>query len=157
MKPMARVTRVTLFEREVRERLSSAAVEILVGSARVLSEGRTDPGNPALPVAGESAFFGSTMLTIDLAALGSVGEGLFREPADEATAARLARHCAGDTRLLRRVRQVAEREAARLAGRRFTQASTEVRVRSQGSTVFIDVDIEGSLAPVLRMARGGGR
>ena len=39
-KPMARAERVTLFEREVRERLSVAAIEIVLAKAHVLSEGK---------------------------------------------------------------------------------------------------------------------
>ena len=39
-KPMARAVRVTLFEREVREKLSVAAIEILLERARILSEGK---------------------------------------------------------------------------------------------------------------------
>ena len=41
-KPMARATRITLFEREVRERLSRAALDVVFARAESLSE-----GNPA--------------------------------------------------------------------------------------------------------------
>jgi hypothetical protein len=60
---MARATRIALFEREVRERLSRAALELVLARAEVISEGQRS-------VRGErDAYFGSTMLTIDLPAL----------------------------------------------------------------------------------------
>jgi hypothetical protein len=136
-KPMAKATRVTLFEREVRERLSDAAVEILLGAAEVLSEGQVAaPPVPSLP--GGEAFFGSTMLTIDLAAAASV----VREPCDAAAARKVAGLMAADARIARRARLVAEREAARIAGRPVRTAATEVRVRADGTCIFIDVEIE---------------
>src|SRR5262245_8714152 len=39
-KPMARVTRIALIEREVREQLSLAALDLLFGRAEVISEGQ---------------------------------------------------------------------------------------------------------------------
>src|SRR5215216_1734456 len=56
-KPMAIARRVSLFERTVDVRLAPAAIELLHGAARVLTEGA---------LAGE-AYAGSTMLTVDLA------------------------------------------------------------------------------------------
>ena len=155
-KPMARALRVTLFEREVRERLSGAAIELLLSAAEVLSEGGVAPANPALEgrAAGREAWFGSTMLTIDLARVAAA----VREPCDEARAARIAALLVGDTRIGRRVRKVAEREAERMAGRRLEGALCEVRVRSRGTTVFVDVDVEeGKAAPAVAAPAGGGR
>jgi len=68
--------------REVREYVPRAALELLFRTAEVVFEGdveRTAHG-------GVCAVTGSVMVTIDLAALA----GLSREPADAATAARLA-------------------------------------------------------------------
>jgi hypothetical protein len=131
-KPMARALKVTLFEREVREKLSASAVEILFQRARVLSEGRRS----ASPSAGE-AFFGSTMLTIDLADLTDI----VRDAADAATAQRLAGLIKDDTRVQKRVRQIAAQEAERLAG--GPARAVEVRLRTDGAVVYIDVDVEG--------------
>jgi hypothetical protein len=128
-KPMARAVRVALFEREVRERLSGAAIEILLGRARVLSEGRRAADGP---------FFGSTMLTIDLLFLGD----LVREPCDEAAARRVAAMLGDDARALRKVRQIAAREAERLAGAPLGSPAVDVRVRAEGTTLFVDVDVE---------------
>lgn len=154
-KPMARVVRVTLFEREVRERLSGAAIELLLSAAEVLSEGGVASANPALAgrAAGSEAFFGSTMLTIDVARL----HAAVREPCDVTRAARIAAFIVADARIARRVRKIAEREAERIAGRPLAGALCEVRVRSHDTTVFVDVDIEeGAPALPLRAPAGGG-
>src|SRR5437588_357320 len=90
-KPMARATRVALFEREVRERLSAAAVELLFSRAQVLAEGRRADG----PTAGD-AFFGSIMFTVDLTELA----GGVREPCDELAAERVAAMMSEDARVL---------------------------------------------------------
>jgi hypothetical protein len=131
-KPMARATRVTLFEREVRERLSGPAIDLLFARAQVLAEGQRAQSPSA-----RDAFFGSIMITIDLDAL----HGDVREAADGDTAARLAALMSGDARVLRRVRAMAEHEAARLAGARVTVHSADVRVRAEGARVFVDVDV----------------
>lgn len=154
---MARVERVALFEHEVRARLGAAAVEVLFGAARVQSEGRLDPGNPALAGrdAGRSAYFGSTMLTIDLGALTAAP---LRDAGDpEAAAAEVAALAAADPRVLRRAQRLAEREAARIAGRRFAEVKAEVRVSARGPVVHVDVDVEATLVPALRVVAGGGR
>jgi hypothetical protein len=135
-KPMAKATRVTLFEREIRERLSDPAIELLLGAAQVLSEGKV----ARIPGGGE-AFYGTTMLTMNLA---TVGEA-FRERCDEAAARRVAALMTGDARIARRARATAEREASHLAGRAVKAAASDVRVRAQGTTVFVDVDLEGQL------------
>jgi hypothetical protein len=132
-KPMARATRVSLFEREIRERLSLAAIEILLERAQILSEGQRS----AAPTAAR-AYFGSTMVTIDVARLGD----LVREPCDARSAARVAELVRGDARLARRVEQIAAREAQRLADGPVRVKASEVRVRSQGTLVYLDVDVE---------------
>ena len=79
-RPMARATRIALFEREVRERLSRAALELVLGRAEVISEGQRGVRN------GRDAYFGSTMLTIDLPSL----DLLLRDACDAGTARRSA-------------------------------------------------------------------
>lgn len=133
-KPMARALKTTLFEREVRERLSGAAVEILLGRARVLAEGQRS----ASPTAAK-AFFGSIMLTIDLAE----ASGEVREACDPATAEKVAALMAADARVLKRVRQVAEREGGKIAGGPIRAHSADVRVWARGTSVHVDVDVEG--------------
>jgi hypothetical protein len=132
-KPMARAARVTLFEREIRERLSVAAVDILLARARILSEGR----RAASPTAAR-AYFGSTMITIDVAALAD----LVREPCDARAAGRVCALIRDDPRTLRRVQKIAEREAARLAEGPVQVRPSDVRVRYQETLIYLDVDVE---------------
>ncbi|HUH04029.1 MAG TPA: hypothetical protein VML75_18660, partial [Kofleriaceae bacterium] len=75
-KPLAMARRVSLFEREIRIKLSSAAIEILFDAASHLSEGQVEHGG----------FFGSVMVTIDLARAAR----LMSDPCDDAAARRVA-------------------------------------------------------------------
>ena len=132
-KPMARVTRVTLFEREVRERLSNAALELLLGRAQVLAEGRRAQSPTA-----RKAFFGSIMITMDLATL----DGDVRDALTPETAARVAERMQSDARVARWLRKLAENEASRLAGSPIRVHSADVRVRCEGARVLVDIDVE---------------
>jgi hypothetical protein len=134
LRPLARVQRIALFEREVRERLSRAALDLVFDHAEVMSEGQRSTR------AGQPVYFGSTMLTIDLEALGSQ----LRETCDAGTARRLATLLSGDAAAAARVKGVAAREAARIAGGRLKAVATEVKVRAKGARIFIDVDVEGT-------------
>ena len=53
--------------------------------------------------------------------------------------------CGRDSRLQKRLQKLAEQEVERLAGRSLRSPSWEVRVRAQGTTVLIDLEIEGAL------------
>jgi hypothetical protein len=139
IRPMLRATRASLFEREVTERLAGAAIEILLGGAEVLSEGRFADDGAGGP------WFGSTMLTIDLGRLGSS----LREAVDARAAQRAALLVAADPRVTARMRQVAASEAERLAGRRLGVLSTEIRVRAEGTRLKLDVEVEA--APQTRL------
>jgi hypothetical protein len=131
-RPMARATRIALFEREVRERLSRAALDLLFARATVISEGQRAVRG------GRDCYFGSTMLTIDLPALAP----LLRDACDAGTAQRLAALLDGDAAVAERVRELAAREAARVAGAAPREVSTHVAIRAQGARVFVDVDVE---------------
>ena len=134
-KPMARATRISLFEREVRERLSRAALDVVFARAELLSEGqRTARG-------GREAYFGSTMLTLDLEALRDV----LRDACDAGTAHHLVTLMEADPAIPRRIREIAEREARRIAAARLKDIRTQVSLRAQGAKVFVDVDVEGAL------------
>jgi len=135
-KPMARATRITLFEREVRERLSRAALDVIFARADRLSEGQRQIRG------GREAFFGSTMLTVDLTAFAD----FFRDACDAGTAHRLAALMEADGTVPRRIREIAEKEATRIAAVRLKDLRTQIAVRAQGSKVFIDVDVEAALA-----------
>ena len=133
-RPMARATRIGLFEREVRERPARAALDLLFARAEVISEGqRTQRG-------GRDAYFGSTMLTFDLPALAV----LLRDACDAGTAVRLASLLEEDASVGKRVQELAKREAARVSGAAPREVSTHVAIRAQGAKVFIDVDVEAA-------------
>jgi len=134
LRPLARVQRIALFEREVRERLSRAAMDLVFERAEVISEGQKSTR------AGQPVYFGSTMLTIDLEALGPV----LREACDAGTARRLGKLLASDATVAARVKSIATKEAARIAGGRLSAVATEVKVNARGARVFIDVDVEGT-------------
>lgn len=133
-KPMARATRITLFEREIRERLSGAALDLLFARAELLSEGARSARG------GRDAYFGSTMLTFDLEKL----QGVLRDACDVGTARHLAELLEADASFPKRIRAIAESEAARLAGARPKAVTVQTIVRPQGCKVFVDVDVEGS-------------
>ena len=131
-RPMARATRIALFEREVRERISRAALELVLGRAEVISEGQRGARG------GRDAYFGSTMLTIDLPSL----DLLLRDACDAGTARRLAELLEGDATAGERIEALAATEAARVAGATPRSVSTHVAIRSQAAKVFIDIDVE---------------
>src|SRR6516165_9212251 len=117
-RPMARATRVALFEREVRERPSRAAFELVLGRAEVISEGQRSVRS------GRDAYFGSTMLTIDLPSL----ELLLRDACDAGTARRLADLLETDAQAAAHVEALAAREAARVAGATPKAVRTHVAI-----------------------------
>ena len=131
-RPMARATRIALFEREVRERISRAALELVLGRAEVISEGQRGARN------GRDAYFGSTMLTIDLPSL----DLLLRDACDAGTAHRLAELLESDAVAAERIEALAAGEAARVAGAAPKSVSTHITIRSQAAKVFIDIDVE---------------
>jgi hypothetical protein len=100
--------------------------------AEVLSEGE----------AGQGPFIGSTMLTFDVTALAE----LLREPADEGTARRLAALLAKDKTLNPRIESIVRREVERITQSTPRQVHGETRIRTQGTRVFLDVDVEASFS-----------
>jgi hypothetical protein len=135
-KPMARAIRIALFQREIRERLSPAALDLIFARVEVISEGQR-----ALR-GGRDSYFGSTMLTVDLPALAS----LLSDACDAGTARRLAALLESDAGVARRIQELVERETARVAGAVARQVGTHVAIRSQGAKVFVDVDVEAVFA-----------
>lgn len=129
---MASVRRVSLFEREIRWRLSSAAVDLLFELAEVLSEGERRDGG----------YFGSTMLTMELARVADA----VREDCDALSARQVAELLAADPRVATRARAMAIADAElRAGGPRLTAVKIELRARSSGTRVFLDVDVEAGV------------
>src|SRR5262249_41953373 len=88
-KPCAPARRVSLFEREIRVHLGTAAIELLFSQAEVLSEGQRQGAR----------YFGSTMITLDLGR----AQTALREPCDAADARRVAQLLEKDARVQARV------------------------------------------------------
>ena len=135
LRPLARAARISLFEREVRERLSRAALDVLFASAGIMSEGQRAARG------GREVFFGSTMLTIELASLAPA----VRDAADARSAQRLASLLGVESASLGRIKRIAASEVERLTGARPRSVSADVKVRARGATVYIDVDVEAVL------------
>ncbi len=130
-KPMAMARRVSLFEREIRVRLSSPAVDILFDGASVMSEGQVE----------DDGYFGSTMVTIDV----SRAEVLVSDACDAVTARRVADLMEGDDRIRRRARDIAVTEGSARAGQPLRNPQVDVRVRATGAHVQLDVDVEAGV------------
>ncbi|MCD6499184.1 MAG: hypothetical protein J7M25_12910 [Deltaproteobacteria bacterium] len=136
-KPMARVVRIPLFRRKIVETLNLAAMEVLLAGARKLSEGQL-----AQPRNGPLRYDGSTMLTIDL----RQAEPFVRNPLDAATAIELAHRCISEPALLSALKQIAQTEAERLAGRRLSSVEIEIKTHAQKEQILIDLDVEATVA-----------
>ncbi len=135
LRPMAQARKIPLIEREIREHLSHAALDAVFDQAEVISEGE------ASRAGGQSQFLGSTMLTFDVGALAD----LVREPADEGTARRLAALLAKDKSLDGRIEVIVRGEVERITGQAPRSVRGETRIRTQGSRVYLDVDVEALL------------
>jgi hypothetical protein len=140
-KPMAVVRQVSFVRREIRERVSPVGLELLLRSASRISEGRIAP---------DGRYYGSTMLTIDLA----LARDQVREACDVATATRLARLLEQDAQAKTQLRELAIAEARGVARRTIGKLEVDMRVRVEGSTIFVDLDVDG-VCP--QRAHGGPR
>ncbi len=136
LRPIARVHRIPLIEREIREHLSQAALDVVFASAEIISEGE------ASKATGQAQFLGSTMLTLDMPALAE----LLREPADEGTARRLAVLLAKEKSVEVRIESIVRREVERITRTKPHSVHGETRIRTQGARVFLDIDVEAILS-----------
>lgn len=112
--------------------LAPGAVEILLGSAEILSEGaiRETEGSPT--------YFGMTMITVDLE---RAATRLRLDPLEDGPA--LARRVARSAELRLRALRIARLEAERRAGGRLPGVMrAELAARSQGTEVLVDVEVE---------------
>jgi hypothetical protein len=125
---MARARRVSLFEREVTVRLAPAAIDLLHGAARVLTEGE---------LAGD-VYTGSTMLTVDLARTVE----RISDPPDATTAQRVAILYAADERCRAHARRLAVVEAHRMAGCELARPLVDVETRAKGPELHLSLNVE---------------
>jgi len=129
-KPMARASEVSLFHREIQTYLSSAAVDILLGQAQVLSEGDVH----------SDLYCGSTMVTIDC----SKATTWVSDPCDSTTVRQLASLLLQDERFCERARDLSRREAVRLAGQKLGPMKVELSLRTSGTLLHLDLDVEAT-------------
>ena len=125
---MAMTRRVSLFERELVVRLAPVAVELIHGSARMLSEGE---------MVGD-VYAGSTMLTVDLEA----ASDRISDPPDASTAQRVALLYAGDDRCRAHARRIAIAEAQRASGHPLAAARIDIESRALGAELHLSLDVE---------------
>ncbi|PRP95866.1 hypothetical protein ENSA5_37360 [Enhygromyxa salina] len=139
-----RVRRIPLIRREIRESLSDNALEILFCSAELLLEGDRDLEARGRRLDDVDRAYATVMLTLDL----SQSASLLREPADEATAQRVAELMRGSDSVRRRLIALARPKLAEL----FDAAPRSLRiellpvVRVSGATILIDGDAVVSLS-----------
>lgn len=125
---MAHAHRLSVFHRRVQIELSPTALELLWSAMRVVSEGGLDGDR----------WSGSTMITVDLAAIASQ----LSDAIDAATAHRVAELAPADLRVRQRARQVAFAEARRLAAGALVQPTIDLKARASGTTVHFALDVE---------------
>ncbi len=137
----ARVQKVQLIRREIRETLSPSALEVLWRHGEHVIEGGGEVGRAA---AGRR-FYATVMVTFDLRRCAAY----FREPADVATAERLAELLIGSPRVKTKLIALARPELARLAQVPESQLHIEMdhHARAEGTQVLIDGDAMVSLEP----------
>lgn len=135
--PWSRVRRVQLIRREIREYLPASAIELLLSAAEHVVEGGVESdADDGAPV------YASFMTTIDL----EVAAEAFREPADAATAQRVA-ELMHDHKVVRaKLTARAQAAVAELAGvdPERLGISLDYHVRAEGHRVFLDADVEAS-------------
>jgi len=125
---MAMARKVSLFEREITVRLAPVAVELIHGSARVLTEGEFSG----------DVYAGSTMLTVDLKRT----IDRISDPPDVSTAQRVAILYAADERCREHARRLAVAEARRTAGCELAAPLVDVESRARGPEVHLSLNVE---------------
>ena len=140
-----RVRRIPLIRREIRESLSDNALEILFSAAEMLVEG--DAEHEGALERGDALESGrgyaTVMLTLDLRDSAS----LLREPADEATALRVAELMRGSRSVRTLLAELARPELAAMFGAEPRALRIELLpvVRVSGTRILIDGDVVVSL------------
>lgn len=136
-----RVRRIPLIRREVRESLSDNALELLFGSAELLIEGDRELAVERLSDAERA--YATVMVTLDLTTCAN----LLREPADEATAERVAELMRGSASVRRQLIELARPKLAELvdAPPRALRIELLPAVRVAGARILIDGDVVVSL------------
>jgi hypothetical protein len=138
LKPLARArSGAAFFERSGHVSISRFLEEELFQSAKVLSEGSCRTGS-----SGNDAYFGSTMITFDLARVGRYWRGAFDKNARE----RLAHAVEGSVRIHLRAMRLAYAEVARrVSDKPIGTVLVETKVRLSGDFLYLDIDLEAPI------------
>lgn len=130
--------RIRLIRREVRESLSPGALDLLLAEADAVVEGGGEIESGASARASADRAFATVMLTIDLGRFAD----RFREPADAATAERVAELMRGDPLVRDRLVARARPRLAELLSLppESVEISIEPHVRADGVLVLVDGD-----------------
>lgn len=138
--------RIRLIRREVRESLSSGALDLLLAQAELVVEGSGEIAAPSSSAPGSARargpeadrVYATVMWTIDLARVAD----RFREPADAATAERVAELMRAEPTLRPRLVALARPKLAALAGvaEDALEITVEPHVRADGVLVLVDGD-----------------
>jgi hypothetical protein len=126
----ARVRRIPLIRREIRESLSDNALELLFCGAELIVEGDPELGERA---------YATAMLTLDLRR----SAALLREPADEATAERVAELMRASAGVRTRMTELARPRLGALYGVDPRSLRVELLpvIRVCGAQILIDGDL----------------
>jgi hypothetical protein len=147
LKPLAKAARHALFAQNDLWLISRALEEAIFHFADVLSE-----GGSRVAAGGQTTYFGSTMLSIDLGRLAVYGPGLRGDALHRA----LVQAVDGSVRVRLRAMRLGRAEAARRVHRRaLDTALCEVRVSVSGKSLHIDVDLEAPVRVSSRASRPG--
>jgi len=134
IRPLRKARRLDLVRRTEAKRLAPGVAELLLRNAQVMSEGAVREG-----IGGREAYFGSTMLTVDLADLA----GELRATVDPDLATALAPLLGRSGHLRVAALRIARREAeSRIPGWQAERLTAETRVRAVGTRIEVDVDVE---------------
>ncbi len=132
--PFSRSAHVQLVRREVREYIPRAALELLFRTAEVVFEGDVAWAEDG----GVGAVNGTVMVTIDLVTV----EGLCREPADAATAVRLAELLPAAEGFLEALQGLAARAmASKGAPVAPERVAIDTKIRVVAHRILIDADM----------------
>jgi hypothetical protein len=134
LKGLARAERDAFVSRHGAQYISQGVEETLFRHAEVLTEGRERTSKK-----GERCYFGSTMITFDLAAL----QKRWRGPFEVTHREELLKLVQGSVRMHARAHRLACAEVARrVTDAPLGTAIVEVSVRLSGNTLQMDVDLE---------------
>jgi hypothetical protein len=130
----AKVERIALIHREVRERLSPGAIDLLFAHGELVVEG----GEAIALEAGNGRIYATVMMTIDLARCAR----RVREPIDTATAERLTELMREHEAVRARLTELARPHLARLARLPVDaiELSVDTSIRSEAMALLVDGD-----------------